>query len=124
MPTALQVPANVTLTIRQGSTFAHRFRVLNDDDTAADLTGYTARMQVRVSKNATAFMLELTTTNGRLMVDGPNGAVTLSLTSVDTAAINKGGRYDLEIVLDQGTSPEFVSRIAEGKLVLSKEVTK
>jgi hypothetical protein len=85
-----------------------------------DLTGYTARMQVRKSKNSTDTEIELTTENGRITIDGANGLITCNLAASATTLLDfSKGFYDLEIV-----TGSTVERLLEGRVTLSKEVTK
>lgn len=117
-------PATENLLILQGSSFNHVFRLKNPDLTPIDLTGYTARMQIRASKNSVAVLLDLTEGNGRIEIDGIDGKLTLLIDAITTSGLSKGGVYDLEIVLPQVSDPDIVYRIVEGKISISKEVTK
>jgi hypothetical protein len=88
---------------------------------AVDLTGYTARMQIRASVAATNTLLELTTENGGIVLDPTTGKVTLTATAVQTAAMTfTSGVYDLELVDATGA----VTRLAEGSVAVSREVTR
>lgn len=61
-------PALLDLRILQGSNWSKPFRLLLDDGSLLDTTGYTARMQVRETVDASTVELECTTANGRLEV--------------------------------------------------------
>lgn len=119
-----------TLTVGAANTFTYPMTVTDDPDTPAtgdisigqivDLTGYTARMQIRLNKSASATIIELTTENGRIVIDGTNGLITATLVSSDTAALDfNRGVYDLEII-----TGSTVERLLEGNVTLSKEVTR
>jgi hypothetical protein len=113
--------ARLNLAIYQGVTYANPllFRAA-DGTTPLNLTGYTARMQVRERVESSAVLLELTTENGRITIDGPTGTVTLALTATETAAIDwAAGVYDLELV-DGAT----VYRPLEGRVRIDPEVTR
>lgn len=104
----------------QGATFT---RVINATDGAGDpidLTGYTARMQVRRDIDATAILIELTTENGRITLGGESGTITLSIDAEDTSAIPRPGIYDLELESDTGT----VIRLLKGIFDLDPEATR
>lgn len=89
--------------------------------TPVDLTGYTARMQVRASAAADAVLLDLTTENGGITLGTTDGTVTCTATATQTAALTFGtGVYDLELVDGSGV----VTRLAEGSVCLSREVTR
>lgn len=85
-----------------------------------NLSGYTARMQVRKDIDASAVLIELTTSNGRIAITPSTGVVTLSLDASTTASLTKGGVYDLEIVSASGN----VTRVIEGQVVLKRNVTR
>lgn len=88
---------------------------------AVDLTGCTARMQIRPSINSSTVLLELTTVNGRITLGGLTGSIRLNLSAAETAAINwDAAFYDLELVFPNG----FVKRLLQGKVTISKEVTR
>lgn len=59
------IPAFVLLRIYQGQTFRDSITLENDDGTPIDLTGRTARMQVREHRGGPT-IIELTTENGRI----------------------------------------------------------
>lgn len=113
-------PGNHPLTIYQGSVFSEVI-TWSPGGTLADLTGYSARMQIR-SRVDGQIIADLTTDNGKIAINGAAGKVTLTLTAVETAAIVTGGVYDLEL-LPAGENADAI-RILEGVVTLSKEVTK
>jgi len=103
--------------IEQGATYGLVVTVENPDGTPVDLTGMTARMQVRdVSEQV---LVELTTENGRISLGGASGKITLSIDAATTADLDRGGVYDLELV-----NGAEVTRVIMGKASLSKEVTR
>ena len=65
------------LLIEKGATFRHALLVRSGEGAsapAANLTGYTARMQIRLTADAAdPPLLELTTANGRIAIDGAAG---------------------------------------------------
>ncbi len=111
------------LLIEQGATFRDGFILkTGTGETAvpADLTGYTARMQIREEIDSSAVLIELTTENGRIDIDPLTGTVTLMIDADDTAELSFDvGNYDLELV-----SGSFVKRVVKGRVTLSKEVTR
>lgn len=83
-----------------------------------DLTGATARMQIRAGLGG-AVLLELTTENGGLAITGP-GTLTRTLSATETAALTwTDGVYDLEVEYADGT----VQRYLQGAVTVSREVT-
>lgn len=110
----------------QGTTFSRRFELQYPDEQdptifhPTDLSGYTARMQVRRTVESSSAMLTLTTENGGISIDGPDGAVTVSITNVQTSSLGSSGVYDIEIIDNSGN----VSRLVQGEFKLSFEVTR
>lgn len=86
-----------------------------------NLTGCTARMQVRRKITDADPLLSLTTENGGITLGGTAGTVTISMSATATAAIDwKGGVYDLEIQFGDGR----VRRLLAGSVSVSPEVTR
>ena len=119
------------MTCEQGTTFIRTLAVLQpdleNDPTGEtfeimDLTGYTARMQVRRTLESTSKILDLTTANGALDVvfqDQVN-VVRIFLPADVTASVDTSGVYDLELVNQGGE----VSRLVEGNFIVVREVTR
>ncbi len=83
-----------------------------------DLTGATARMQIRAGVGG-ALLLELTTENDGLAITGP-GTLTRTMSASQTAALAWAEAvYDLEVEYADGT----VQRYLQGAVTVSREVT-
>lgn len=114
-------PAKLKLTIYQGATFRKRLRWSTSGGAPIDLTGCTARMQVRSDVESPDVLLELTTENSGITLGGTAGTIDLLVSDEDTTAIAwESGVWDLEIVHPDGT----VTRLAEGSVSVSPEVTR
>jgi len=91
-----------------------------------DLTGYTARMQVRKYMESSTTIAQLTTENlstNRITLGNPDpedGTITLFMRAEDTRSITVSGVYDIEII----SPSNEVDRILQGEFVLSPEVTR
>lgn len=91
-----------------------------------DLTGYTARMQVRKYVDSATAMATLNTENlssYRITLGNPNptdGTITLFIRAEDTRTILTSGVYDIEII----SPTNEVDRILQGQFILSPEVTR
>ena len=107
------------LVIEQGATFTLSLFYQDDAGAAVDITGRTARMQLRKTDHTGNTELELTTENGRITIDGARGLIALSIAAADTAALVHSGVYDLELV-----SGAQVDRIVQGSYTISPEVTR
>lgn len=134
--------ATLNFIIGQGETWT---RLLTwyapDGTTPINLTGYTARMQIRLTVDS-AVLLELNTTpasgKGDITLGGSAGTITLSISAALTAALTFAGAdegsaqegtdvgtgllavYDLDLVAPGGT----VITLTRGSVVLVKEVTR
>jgi len=115
--------ASIDITIYQGETFDRTFTYNTGtlaSYTPVDLTGYTARMQIRERLEDSTTIAELTTENSKIVLGGVAGTIQLLLTDTETSAITTNGVYDLELISGGGV----VTRLMQGKTILSKEVTR
>lgn len=108
------------ITCEQGSTFTRTFTIQQADGTIYDLSGFSARMQIRRDYDATAVIFSASTGNGHITIDVPFGEITVDISAAETATITRDGVYDLEIYDADG----IVYKVVKGKFVLAKEVTK
>lgn len=110
----------------QGTTFIRVFELQYPDPLEPDvyydydLTGFTARMQVRRTIESTTALIELTTENSGIIIVGIEGKITVFMSASQTSELSSSGVYDIEII-DAGGS---VSRLIEGTFTLSLEVTR
>lgn len=88
---------------------------------AVNLTGWTARMQVRQRHIADTALLDLTTANGGITLGGAAGTISLLATDTQTGALPEGvWRYDLELIDGSGK----VKRLVEGSFTVTPQVTR
>lgn len=105
--------------IEQGTTLNKQMVWKDSTGAPVDLSGYTARMQMRPSVSSDTVLLNLTTENGGITLGGALGTITLHFTDAQTSALTKGGVYDIEVVTGGN-----VTRLIQGAISLSKEVTR
>ena len=87
-----------------------------------DITNYTASMQMRTSPLAATAVLTLDDVTG-ITITGATGLLELHATAIQTAAItNAKYSYDLEIT--SPASPEVVTRLIEGTIIVSAQTTR
>lgn len=112
----------LNLKINQGATYKHTIYWTNDADLPINILGFTARMQARLTHSSTNSLIDLTTENGRIIIgNATNGEIRLYISAADTANMDwSSGVYDLEMVSPLGD----VTRLIEGKISVSKEVTR
>jgi len=118
------IPKDIDLEIYQGATFNRAWEIVEEGTTSPmDLSGYTARMQIRAKIKDTDPLLELTTENGGITIDATpeKTTITLYIPPDETEALTVSkGVYDLELVdlaLD-------VYRLMQGEITIHKEVTR
>jgi len=110
----------------QGTTFSRTLELKYPDEVdptiyhTYDLSGFTARMQVRRTIESTSVIITLTTENGGIYIQGLDGRISILMSPEQTAALASSGVYDLEIISDD----DVVSRVIQGAFTLSKEVTR
>lgn len=106
--------------VEQGATFTATITWRDANQILVNLTGYTARMQLRTSLNSGSVALELTTENSRIALGGAGGTISLLISATDTAALGAGTYvYDLELV-----SGSVVTRLLKGTVTVDPEVTR
>lgn len=86
-----------------------------------DMTDYDARMQIREYMRADEALVELSVTNGGIVIDTDLSAVMIRMDAAQTAAIDwRSGVYDLELVAPDGT----VTALSGGAVTVCNEVTR
>lgn len=105
----------------QGATFQKLFIYQDSALNAINLTGYTARMQLRTTITTTTPVINLTTENGGIEVTPLTGEILVKMTAAQTTAIPaRDYVYDLEVQSADGR----VYRVIEGKATVRPEVTR
>jgi hypothetical protein len=85
-----------------------------------DLSGYTARMQIREKLTSTTTLDSLTTENGKIFLDNTKKTISIILSATTTAAYTfKTGVYSLELEKDGIVVP-----LVYGSVSLDQEVTR
>ena len=132
-PTIEVKPSKLNFSVRRGSTLRRTITwysvpVWVDPEeteldtnlsTPVDLTGYTARMQVRECK-ANTTVIELTTENGGLTLGDAAGTITFFVSDADTESTQSDRCvYDLELVEPGGD----VTPLLAGTFIFKDQVT-
>lgn len=105
---------DITMHVFRGKTLA--FEVIWGGSAPIDITGFSAVLQARDRQGA--LMLDLSTANGGIAVDGPNGRLSVSGSPAITAAVSASGVFELEMTTDAGA----VYRVISGQMVPVDEV--
>jgi len=118
----MQSPGVLDLNCYQGASFDYTL-TWKTSGAPVDLTGYSARMQVRDSYDAGSAIVSLTNGTG-ITLGGTAGTILVALTSVQTAALDGTSNvqyiYDLELQSGAG----YVTRLVEGRFLVYPEVTR
>jgi hypothetical protein len=106
-------------TIDQGSTFYLNLIYQDSNGVPINLTGNTARMQLRRTFTSPVADLTLTTASGAIVITGATGNILITITDELTGTLEPGFYlYDLE--LDNGG---VITRLIQGQVTLAQQVT-
>ena len=136
-----RTPASYSMKVVRGSTWEDEITYTDEDGAPIDLTGYEARMQVRTlagqwGTSTDSMLLELTTENGLLVIDTPDGGtvpnrVRIVVPPAGHADLNPDNArsvryaYSLELFVPAvGETPEYVVPLVAGGLAVRGEVTR
>jgi hypothetical protein len=123
-----------SFTIEQGSTVDFEIAYKDSSSNPIDLTSYTARMQIRPSVGSSTIHMTLSSSLGPcgtgLNMSGSNsaypptsGSIGLYISAASSSLLDfSEAVYDLEIASGSGNCAT-VTRILEGKIKLSKNIT-
>jgi hypothetical protein len=110
--------AEYTLVIDQGSDFAINLTI-NELGSVKNLTGYSARAQMRSTRTSTSVAGTFTC---NVLSPATNGVVKMALTNGTSSAMTPGRYfYDLEI---HTNADAVVRRLIQGEVTLNPEVTR
>ena len=106
--------------VDQNATFSFVVEYKDDNGNAIDLTGASAKMQVRDVKGGTKLAVTLTSPSGGIVINGPLGKVTVTLTPTQTNKLfYPKSVYDI-MVVDSNVNK---IKLLEGFLTLNRSVT-
>jgi hypothetical protein len=113
--------ASYDFVIEQGATLVKPIIWSDSNGAPINLTGYSAKMQLRQSVNSDDVLLELSSASNTLVITPATGTITMVFSATTTAAITwSRAKYDLEVTSETGA----VTRLIEGLITVSKEVTR
>lgn len=106
--------------VDQNTTFTFQIEYKDNTGALIDLTGSTAKLQVRDTKGGSKLAFTLTSPSGGITIDGPNGLVTVKMTPTQTNKLfYPKSSYDL-MLTDSNLNK---TKLLEGFLTLSRSVT-
>lgn len=113
--------ARLDFCIPQGTDYWLPMQLVDGGMEKIDLAGYSAAMQVRTTTSSVKAIDTLSTANGRITIDAEKGEISLVFPNAMTSVYPAGRLvYDLEIKSADG----FVYRLIEGKITVTREVTR
>jgi hypothetical protein len=113
--------ATYHLTLEQGVTWDQDVVWKDSTGTPRNLSGYTARLQIRPSASSDVTYVSMTTGGGGITITAGTGTINLLLSAAATAALDfNQAVYDLEAESSSGV----VTRVLQGRVTLSREVTR
>ena len=125
---------NYSFTIEQGATTDFEIAYKDSSNNPVDLSGYTAKMQIRPSAGSDIVFLTLSSSldpcGTGLNLSGSNsanpptsGTIGVFISAMSSSQLNfDNAQYDLEIVSGSGDCA-VVTRLLKGSVRLSKEIT-
>ena len=106
--------------VDQNATFSFVVEYKDEDGDAIDLTGATAKMQVRDVKGGSKLAVTLTSPSGGIVINGPLGKLTVTLTPTQTNKIfYPKSAYDVMVIDSNGNK----IKLLEGFMTLNRSVT-
>lgn len=118
----MQSPGLLDLNCWQGASWDYSL-TWQTAGTPVNLTGYSARMQVRSSYDSGTAVVNLTSGTG-ITLGGTAGTIALEMNATTTAALDGTPNiqyvYDLELISGAG----YVTRLVEGNFFINPEVTR
>ena len=107
--------------VDQNATFTFQVQYTEEDEvTPLDLTGATAKMQVRDTAGGAKLAFTLTSPSGGITIDGPNGTLSIKCTPTQTSKMfYPKSSYDIMIVDTNGNK----IKLLEGFMTLNRSVT-
>jgi hypothetical protein len=104
------------ITVEQGATFSLVVTWRDSGGALIDLTGYSAKMDIRRSVGG-ALIKALASGSG-ITLGGAAGTITITISAVDTGTFTESGVYDLEL-----TTGSTITRLLQGAMSVSPQVT-
>lgn len=115
--------ANLDIVMEQGATFERNLYYKDSNGNPVDVTSYTAAMHVRKHKGSGVALLTLTSSAGYIVLSGEAGHIEIHIPANEMDDLDfVWAYYDLELYPEGDTSQAF--RLLEGRISLSKEVTR
>jgi hypothetical protein len=104
----------------QGADFRLQLTWREPDQTPINVSGFSAKMQVRTAKGASTAAATLSTSSGTIVLGGVNGTILLTMPASETGSLVPGAYiYDIELTDPSGV----VTRLMQGSFTVDQQVT-
>ena len=110
------------LNITRGDSFIQSLLWQTSGGDPVDITGFTARMQIRDSSDCGAVRISLTETDG-LTLGGTAGTIEIYISPERTATLSQNGVWDIELT-NPSANPVTVLTLVGGATVITLDVTR
>lgn len=112
---------DVDLIIFQGGSIKQRIAVVNSDGTVRDLTGYSAKLQIRATPSSASPLVTLTDGGGGLTITAPSGFIDIIVANTTVSGYTfTDGVWDLRINASTSDTYEY---LCGGNVHVRKMVT-
>ena len=109
------------LRIDQGTDVSIEIYLVNPDGSKKDLSGYSVAAALATRYDApSGEKISFTAAVGAPATDG---VINLSLTNIQSQALNPKKRYVYDVEISVGSNPVVVERVLEGKITVTPSVT-
>ena len=106
--------------VDQNATFSFIIEYKDNNGNPIDLNGSSAKLQVRDTAGGSKLAFSLTSPNGGIIIDEPNGKLTIKMTPTQTSKLfYPKSSYDI-MVTDSNLNK---TKLLEGFITLSRSVT-
>jgi hypothetical protein len=120
------VPPRVTWTVVRGDTASFRVYVTDDEKQAIDLTTWSIKVEIKRPETASAdFLITddaeiILTLIPSYQIGDPAGEFLVSLTAAESAELETGDIFDIEL---RTVQDQTVWTVAQGRMVIIEDVT-
>lgn len=102
-------PDKYKFTCKQGKTFRRRLTIKRNG-VVLNLTGYSARMQVRPKASSKTVYVDLTVENGGIVMGGAAGTIDIVISKTVMAKVPFGvHQYEIEVMEPSGEVPDYLT---------------
>lgn len=120
--------SDINLEIKQGATYRASFYYKNEDGTPVNLTGFSAKMQIRPKVDSEDVYKTLSTNpvsgEGEITISVVDGGIHIHLTDEETLMFSWSyGVYDLFVIADNQPAGDAY-RVVGGRVSVVKSVTR